>query len=391
MYQPLTPTPPVFTQTPVEPEPPKRSYTWLIVIVIVFLLTGSSVLAYKYYQLKQQVTRTQASPSPAPLVSPKPSAEAETANWKTYTNSQYDFSFRYPTDWQIEEKSDKAGLTISPKTSSEGKYFLLEINILQSSEKLTAKQYVDLLLTPSPDITDVLTFNTRQEVIVGQNYSGEELLGVATPVSWKYDYIYLARDNKIFFFAFPMRESNPDVFNPETNYQISRQILSTFKFLDDTKPEPSPARPLEKIPTVSTNNWKSTSNNGIQFKIPPEANCNDNQTCTLVSWTSQYQGNTLYHSIRVEVKDYLGGSRREQFYQNTKPECHDIYQEASFGPVKALQIAIDGGWCQGGGGGIVTVINNKLVIIHNLFYNPETKVIDRWDIRDTLVSTLKQI
>ena len=164
------------------------------------------------------------------------------------------------------------------------------------------------------------------------------------------------------------------------------------KFLDDIKPEPSPSASSEKIPTISTNNWKSASNNGVQFKIPPEAACNGNQACTLVSWTSQYQGHTLYHNIRVEVKDYLGGSRRDQFYQNMNPvECHDIYQEANFGSVKARQIAIDGGWCQGGGGGIVTVVGNKLVIVHNLFYNPETKVIDRWDIRDTLVSTLKQI
>lgn len=66
MDQSIPSHPPVFTQAPVKPEPVKKSYKWLVVAVIIFLLASSSVLAYKYSQLKQQVTQTPASPIPSP-------------------------------------------------------------------------------------------------------------------------------------------------------------------------------------------------------------------------------------------------------------------------------------------------------------------------------------
>jgi len=72
-------------------------------------------------------------------------------------------------------------------------------------------------------------------------------------------------------------------------------------------------------------------------------------------------------------------------------DCRPLYEEAFFGNVKALQIAIDGGYCQGSSGGIITVVGNKLVIVTTgggLTYDPETKVIGRWAIGDTLISTL---
>jgi len=71
-------------------------------------------------------------------------------------------------------------------------------------------------------------------------------------------------------------------------------------------------------------------------------------------------------------------------------DCRPLYEEALFGDVKALQIAVESGYCQGGSGGIVTVVGNKLVIIGGgVGYDPKTKVIGRWAIRDTLISTLR--
>jgi hypothetical protein len=71
-------------------------------------------------------------------------------------------------------------------------------------------------------------------------------------------------------------------------------------------------------------------------------------------------------------------------------DCRPLYEEALFGNVKALQIAVESGYCQSNSGGIVTVVGNKLVIIGSgLAYDPKTKVIGRWPIRDTLISTLR--
>lgn len=366
MDNPPVQPPIIFTPTPfVLPEPPKKkSFAWLLILVFLFLLASTGVLAYQYYQLKTQVASPAPSPFLVPSLTPTPSQDP-TADWKTYTSTNLGFSFHYPPNSII--KTD----TLSIDGSLEFNNFILFVE--KTNDTLT--NYVNKLK------------DTNGTALVTKN------IGDIPTIEWVGAFKnapthYISFENKGYVYSFGITPlDDMTSFNPN-NTNLLDQILSTFKFLDDTKPDPSPSASLELISTISTNDWKSASNNGVQFKIPAEASCNDNLTCSLVSWTSQYQGNTLYHNIRVEVKDYLGGSRREQFYQNTKPECHDIYQEAGFGSVKSLQIAIDGGWCQGGGGGIVTIIGNKLVIIHNLFYNPETKIIDRWDVRDTLISTL---
>lgn len=145
------------------------------------------------------------------------------------------------------------------------------------------------------------------------------------------------------------------------------------------------------IKPLDTSDWKTVSNNGISFKIPAYATCNDSSQCNKVSWTFDYQGHSIPTHIDIEVQNYLGGSRRDQYfsYEPSSKDCKPIYQESLFGKVNALEVAVDGGWCQGGyDGGIVVVVGNKLVILGpGQFYN-EQKTIQRWDIRDTLISTL---
>jgi len=151
---------------------------------------------------------------------------------------------------------------------------------------------------------------------------------------------------------------------------------------------------LEKIETLSTADWKIVSNSGVSFKIPPEASCNNENQCSNVSYTWNYEGSAIISHIYIRVSDYAGGSKKEQFLASHTEvaNCKPFYKEVLFGSVKALQIAIDGNFCQGSSGGIVTIIANKLVIFDGgLTYNPDTKVIRRWDIRDTVISTLEPL
>ncbi len=368
--------PPIPPTPLVSPEPPqKKSLAWLIIPLLIFLLAFGGYFVIQINKFKQQLNQPTSTAAPSPVVVLPSLSPDLTADWQTYTNQKQSYSLKYPTSWQINETG--ATVDINNKLTLAKDNYIITIYANIQGIGGTAKQVPSIPITVAGlnlfkrDIGDNLYENTGSFEISASDSSPT--------------FKYQDKTYEIYL-TYPLAEKGTQAYL--ANLQTFDLILSTFKFVDSIEPESSPSTPLAKIPTISTDNWKSASNNGVQFKIPPEATCNDNQACTLISWTSEYQGNTLYHNIRVEVKDYLGGSRREQFYQNTKPECHDIYQEASFGPVIALQIAIDGGWCQGGGGGIVTVIGNKLVIVHNLFYNLETKVIDRWDVRDTLVSTL---
>lgn len=169
----------------------------------------------------------------------------------------------------------------------------------------------------------------------------------------------------------------------------------TEKTSSEMTPSPAEATPvLERVKVLPTDNWKTVSNNGVRFKIPPEASCDQDNQCQKITYLWDYQGHTIPSYIYVRVSDYTGGSRRQQFLASHAEvaNCRPLYQEAMFGSVKALQIAIDGGYCQGSGGGIVAVVGKKLVIFGGgLTYDPKTKVIDRWDIRDTIISTLRPL
>lgn len=148
---------------------------------------------------------------------------------------------------------------------------------------------------------------------------------------------------------------------------------------------------IKTIPLVSTAGWKTVELNGVSFMIPSDASCNNDTACSTVSYNFEVNGRTITTYIYLKVSDYQGGSRREAF-RSTHTEienCNPIYVDSIFGTVKGLQIAIDGGMCQGGGGGIVIALKNKLVTVENSTYKSETKEIYKWPIRDTIISTLK--
>lgn len=82
----------------------KNPLLTIIVIIILFLSLGAvGFLMYQNQQLKQQIAiLTKPIPSPIPTTIPD-----EADNWKTYNNNKYNFSFKYPSQWIVEEVNDK--------------------------------------------------------------------------------------------------------------------------------------------------------------------------------------------------------------------------------------------------------------------------------------------
>jgi hypothetical protein len=96
-----------------EPEKPKGHIRgiWAITIIVALAMIIGGVIWYlviKNNVPETNVSLTQVSPSTSPSTSastsasPSTSGSSETASWKTYT-SEF-MSFKYPTDWQIEQK-----------------------------------------------------------------------------------------------------------------------------------------------------------------------------------------------------------------------------------------------------------------------------------------------
>lgn len=74
---------------------PKKSPILLFIVLV--LLSIVSVLAIYLFLQVRTLTLEKTSPAPTPTPLPIPIASADpTASWKTYTNEEYNFSFKYP-------------------------------------------------------------------------------------------------------------------------------------------------------------------------------------------------------------------------------------------------------------------------------------------------------
>ncbi|BCX14571.1 MAG: hypothetical protein KatS3mg088_254 [Patescibacteria group bacterium] len=225
-----------------------------------------------------------------------------------------------------------------------------------------------------------------QQKITIRLLSGLIILTTLTTTFFAYNYFQLknkmdrnqSTKNELTIPTTPMLTTTPEVVTiEETPYPNSKN--------EDVL--------LEKIRIMSTENWKNVSNNGINFEIPPEASCNNESQCSIITYTWNYQGRNTTSYIYVKVENYTGGSIKEQFLSSHREvaNCEPLYKEALFGGIKALQIAVNSTYCQGESGGIVSLIGNKLVIFEGLSYNPDTKEINRWSTRDTIISTLRAL
>ncbi len=100
------PTPQYFV-----PEPKHFLNKKFIVTFVILLLLGGSAYAGIWMWQNQQVAQ-----EVAPTFTPRPSVAANpTADWKTYTNTQYGFEFKYPNDFSVCD-------VIPPKSLGTGTY-----------------------------------------------------------------------------------------------------------------------------------------------------------------------------------------------------------------------------------------------------------------------------
>lgn len=80
-----------------EETPKQRALDYKVILLVsIFLalvLFGAIAVMSK--------TKTQTSKPAAQTVTPSPTPTDETANWKTYTNSQYGYSIKYPSNYRI--------------------------------------------------------------------------------------------------------------------------------------------------------------------------------------------------------------------------------------------------------------------------------------------------
>lgn len=209
-------------QTPPEINVPQPKLNYLKTIIFsilgVTLLTATIFLYFQNQKLQQQVLNPQVTPTVQPP-SPTPKSVSsisippdETVNWKVYTNTEYFYSFKYPKNLILKNIADGADgslptnarmLTLSDPTHPNYEDRFIDI------------QYFGLLLdlTPKSDWNStIVKFGDTQATKF-----------ISNKPEVKFDVYHVN-----------LKSGGLEIMTNKTQSTIIDQILSTFKFIDNT-------------------------------------------------------------------------------------------------------------------------------------------------------------
>ncbi|CAN5315025.1 hypothetical protein BH10PAT1_BH10PAT1_1380 [soil metagenome] len=237
--KPVQPTPVV---NPVEPKPKSNLLMIGLGLIILVLLLVSGYLGYQNMQLQKEVTSMKTADKMMVETSPNPVATTDPTNgWKTYTNSDFNFSFKYPTNFEVNDGSNENGLFVTAQVSG------IETVPHGSFSVTTDKNSgIDSIINDLYNLsnngsykspTSVSTYTRNQDIniggIIAHIYTETGNTVADAPIDHS-NIILIQRDNKYYVISYWYNDTS-NLSNDSVEYGISyqnilNQILSTFKF-----------------------------------------------------------------------------------------------------------------------------------------------------------------
>lgn len=226
-----TTMPPEVAPNPTIPPEPKKGSPMLIIslglVVVALLVAIAYVVGMKFFSgASKQIACTaeakvcedgtsvgRSGPNcefdACPVVSATPETTPDpTADWKTYTNTEIGFSFKFPSEWKMQTGIANSGL-ISLETSSNNRFFAW--------------------YSPSVTISEWLE-ETQSGKIIGKKTIGAYTFTVVQGGSMleSLEYIIDVKGNGIIRFVIEPNSNNSE------SEKLFDQILSTFNFIEVT-------------------------------------------------------------------------------------------------------------------------------------------------------------
>lgn len=193
----------------------QKGFATPILILVALLILGG--LSGAYFLGKSSAPKTPVQSTVTPKSQPTQTAD-ETANWKTYTNTKYGFSFKYPQVFTVKLTSAEQEM-ISIEDQNKQSFLLI---IYNNPNSLSLKDYEKKNTGESgmgPNI-----YYKNAELIKFQNfeayYNKEEISCFSKCGS----YVWVNKDKIYKLTGSSQNQSNQKI--------ILDNILSTFKFLD---------------------------------------------------------------------------------------------------------------------------------------------------------------
>ncbi len=274
------PVPPIFTPPPAVPEPPKRkSYTWLLILILFFLAFGLSFLSWENYRLRNQLAQVvQLSPSPI-------STSTDLSEKTNALPAKYEIIF--PSSWTEIKSFTREGINQNlDKIVSSAQSEAISLDTLYPypfvaiyTKPLLSENEWDQWVKEFSSFRDVEFTRTSMfgvEVIIAK---GEEIVLGLTPGGWNLRWVIFRSPDK--------KDAYSILVADDKNYSQKKSldsILSTFKFTD-------PQLESQLLDTTDWGNFGSRTNS-FSIKYPTNFNCGQSDT----SGMEKYDSCTYYGS-----------------------------------------------------------------------------------------------
>jgi len=173
---------------------------WLLIVLVVVILAGGGYFGWNYWNKSKT-----AGPIIKPILSDdngfnhpaSPDTTLSTADWKTYMNDQYGFSFKYPSEWKIYTRENdtnyKSLLIINANSASAIGPSGISVSIFQSYKELDSS---------NKTVTSLKDYLDKYSIMPNQAYSTVSSISIfgknGYKATWKtgedYSY-YFSLDN----------------------------------------------------------------------------------------------------------------------------------------------------------------------------------------------------
>ena len=170
---------------------------------------------------------------------PAPKKVVIPAGWQSYQNADYGFSLAYPADWQVNTsqlQNDVPAVLFGNPIEGTTTY-TLRVSMEKNDGKLSSAGYVENMLAKMQIDDQTNGTNTPSVMVQFEHASG-------TPIAandsyelynvFEFDHqaeqVYVAHDDKILVFDFPLAEANPNIASSTENNAIAHEILATLEF-----------------------------------------------------------------------------------------------------------------------------------------------------------------
>lgn len=203
----------------------------IAIMAIVVLIAVAVYVGYLVYQNKQTDVGTKNTSVNNPVsnstnntsTNSADTSSNETTNLKTYTNSQYGFSFKYLSNWEINS---------TPSTAED----LITIQKIGSKDDATGLQSIGLKIEISVEYEKAVDYFNypswpfKNSTI--QTLSGEADYWSGSSASTLHDSAFIKMDNNQYVQLFALTEAGGSGYTRAHNEKVRvlKSILSTFKF-----------------------------------------------------------------------------------------------------------------------------------------------------------------